>query len=191
MDFKEFPAPVLKKIIRIFNLHDKIVDYSKMKKNQLVDAIRNHLYIDDKYVIKEHNATPFEEKLDTFEKTPLNAEFEKKKVEVENIMKALEKAKDQLQNKLVPKVIKAKESRAARGLDPNHPIFSDIEYLAIMIPKSIEAIIAKNKKLEGKRINKAFINSPNYNSFLLALKDGERYVREFEKLTKDLASFKK
>ena len=53
--FSKFTIPQLKSIIKEYNLHTKISNYSKLKKELLIKEIEKHLFImDDKIKIKNH-----------------------------------------------------------------------------------------------------------------------------------------
>ena len=45
--FRDYTTPVLKKIIRLYNLHFTIKGYSKMTKDELIKAIENNLVFKD------------------------------------------------------------------------------------------------------------------------------------------------
>jgi hypothetical protein len=95
--FSQYTIPQLKSIIKQYNIHTKITNYSKMRKDLLILEIEKYLTIDNKITVKENN---FDIIIEPEKKIKKEAEKIKKNVEVEvekTIKKEAEKIKKNIE----------------------------------------------------------------------------------------------
>lgn len=179
LDLEKLTVPVLRKLIRAYNLHTVIKGYSTMNKTNLIDNIKKHFgIIDDTLQPRLHSTFKVNEQLN------FKAKPKEKKQQIKVIKKPTKIEQEQIQKyETKLKEDKAKEkAKEAKEKEKASDLYKKVEQ---MIQQN-ENILRKDKKhdlfLEAMKsliTEKQFIDNPELK--IQNLKILEEYIEKLKK----------
>lgn len=189
MDFDQLPATVLKKIVRMYNLHTTIKGYSKMKKPALTEAMKKHLYIDDKWIIQQHGE-PFSEDVETVADIP-TPDLPNKKEFISKV-KDFEAAADlaDTYKQKADRVIKNQGWKDEADYSPLVSYAVNTWKMANDLEETTKATNAEENKLKKEKSKNAkdwdYVNE----QYKILLKLGDSLIKRINKIREDLKNKK-